>query len=432
MIHTNFSIGHRFFDFVCGKTWLCQDFARPAIANQFLPKLIGAGFIFQVIERTHWSRSIPKNALSVGIRGILVTAILSLTACGPGRPPIPPGEIPRADIVSAEDEQYGQTVLAELMQQYPLDRSDNNINRVRDIVDRLAKAAHADRDPWHVYVLQGDTVINAAATRGNHVFVWTGMLRSVRSDDELATVLAHELGHVLAGHTMPTPTEEAQEILANVTGQVVGEIIQSQGAYGALAGIAGDLVSSVVRAIAINPESQRKELEADQIGFFLMADAGYDPRKALDFWTRMEQISGGDSSLQVLSTHPANEERLDALRAMLDQAMARYEKRTPPPSARVDKQKPRGAPAGNDSFAIDKEPQPPPTSEPHRSRSTDGEIWRVVEPQIQVHSGPERSTPVVATLRTGDKVTVEERDGRWYKILNPVAGFVRGVELSPE
>ena len=62
---------------------------------------------------------------------------------------------------------------------------------VRDLVDMLANAAHASSSPWNVYVLRGDDVINAAATRGNFVFVWTGMLQAAYSDAELSSVLAY-------------------------------------------------------------------------------------------------------------------------------------------------------------------------------------------------------------------------------------------------
>mgnify|MGYP003342625502 CR=1 FL=1 len=56
-------------------------------------------------------------------------------------------------------------------------------------------------------------------------------------------------------------------------------------------GIAGMLVAETVRALAVNPESQRQELEADQIGLFLMADAGFDPTHAIDFWVRFSLYS---------------------------------------------------------------------------------------------------------------------------------------------
>jgi predicted Zn-dependent protease len=240
---------------------------------------------------------------------------------------------------------------------------------------RLAKAANADSNPWNVFVLEGDNVANAGATRGNYVFVWTGMLRTAQTDGELATVIAHELGHVLANHTKPTAQEEANQMMARTTGEIAGQIVASQPGYGPLAQITGVLVTELIKAIAVNPETQRLETEADQIGFFLMADAGFDPNEALSLWSKMASSSSGSGEpLQFLSSHPASSDRLEALQTLLPEAMARYRhatkpkataatktssrKRSPaPPQEQADtsikQQQPSGQPSSEDSFAID-------------------------------------------------------------------------------
>jgi predicted Zn-dependent protease len=257
----------------------------------------------------------------------LVKAFLALvmTGCSYGRTPVPPGIIPEEAHVSQEDEAYGHQVLATLTQTYPLERDDQAIERVRALVSRLSTAAHAEHHPWNVFVLRGDTVVNAAATRGNYLFVWTGMLRQAPSDGELAAVISHELGHVLAGHTKPTAAEEASEIMARTTGEVAGQIVGMQPGYGGLAQLAAILVNEGVKALIVNPNSQRLELEADQIGFFLMADAGFDPRDAITLWSRMSQNPAtSGSSLQFFSSHPASSDRLEELNQLLPQAMQRY------------------------------------------------------------------------------------------------------------
>ncbi len=252
--------------------------------------------------------------------------LLLLSACGPGRSAIKPGEIPYGEYVTAEDEAYGLQVLSVLNKSYPIDRDDRNVWRVRDLVERLASAAHAGQSPWNVYVLKGDNVVNAAATRGNFVFVWTGMLNTAYTDGELATVLAHELGHVLAEHTRPTPYEEASSIVSTVSGDVVGSAVASQPGYAGLGRIAGGLVTEMLKAFVVNPESHRQELEADQIGLFLMADAGFDPYEALALWSRLEQEhSSSGGSLQFFSSHPATEARLEELEKLLPAAMLRYQ-----------------------------------------------------------------------------------------------------------
>jgi predicted Zn-dependent protease len=376
----------------------------------------------------------------------ICTVIFSLTACGPSRAVVPAGEIPAAPPVSIEDEQYGQNVLNELTRQYPLERDDAAINSVRDIVERLARAANADREPWHVFVLRGDSVVNAAATRGNYVMVWTGLLRLARSDGELATVLAHELGHLLAGHTQATAAEEASAIIAQTTGSIAGQVLATQGSYGALASIAGSLVTEAIKAVAVNPESQRQELEADQIGFFLMADAGYDPNEALTIWSTLASSDGG-SSLQFLSSHPANDERLEALRALLPRAVRRYQDsnknrnylppaRTLSPTQDSDSfsfGREAAAPSAGPAVVPTTPSYPPPSrgSVPRRRRPSAALGWVVVEPGTEVRQAPFAESSSTGALPVGTPVEIKDRVGAFYEISAPFQGFIPTYAVSP-
>ena len=265
------------------------------------------------------------------MRNILCRLLISLfflflVGCSAGRKPIPPGVIPEQVSVAAEDEQYGQQVLAELTDNYKLDTDDARINRTRDIVGRLADAANAGKNPWNVYVLFDNAIKNAAATRGNYIFVWTGMVNAVQNDDELAAILAHEMGHVLAQHTMPDPMEEISGAISGIAGSVAGQVISARGGPSILAELGEDLVKASINALISNPEQQRKELEADQIGLFLMADARYNPQHAADFWQRVKTDPDFQGNgLLFFSTHPSSEERLKQIQKYLPDAIIRYE-----------------------------------------------------------------------------------------------------------
>jgi predicted Zn-dependent protease len=306
-----------------------------------------------------------------GIAFLITLAAVSLGAagCSSGRAHVPPGTIPQALYVTAEDEAYGHQVLGELSRTYPLSRDDTSIGRVRTLVMRLAKAANAGTNPWNVFVLEGDDVVNAAATRGNYVFVWTGMLRAAQSDGELATVIAHELGHVLANHTKPTAQEEASQIMARTTGDIAGQIVASQPGYAPLAQITGILVTELIKAIAVNPETQRLETEADQIGFFLMADAGFDPQEAISLWSKMaNDPSTTGEPLQFLSSHPASSDRLEALQSLLPEATARYRQATTPKARtkvknRAQRESPNTPQSGGDSQPVGTTSQPNSTED---------------------------------------------------------------------
>jgi len=338
------------------------------------------------------------------------------------------GDIPTVQAVSADDERYGQSVLAELVERYELDRDDANIERVRIITDRLTEAANAGSEPWHVYVLKDDDFKNAAATRGNYIFVWTGMLRTVANDAELATVLAHEIGHVLAGHTAPDPNDEVNRMIAGVAGAVTGQAVGAYG-YGPVAEIANALVKAAVEAVIVNPVSQDREFEADHIGLFLMADAGFDPAEGVEFWRRAqfdESLSGG--LLEFLSTHPSTDERFTKLSVYLPDATERFEraKRGEPPPP------PRG---GGDHAVHSNTPQP---REPNAATVADDsdigapiEIdWIVDAPIIPVYAAPNTSSEVIAELAGGARLRGTAVGARWVEIEEPAPGFVEKVDLA--
>jgi len=143
-------------------------------------------------------------------------SLLFLSACSTRKAPVQVGHIPKSKPITIAEEQYGHTVLQKMSEKWPLDYNDPRLDKVTEIVDRLTVAANADKEPWHVYLFKAPKVKNAAATRGNHVFIWSGMLDWIQSDDELATILGHELAHVLARHTDPDPNEAAKKMLIRV------------------------------------------------------------------------------------------------------------------------------------------------------------------------------------------------------------------------
>lgn len=257
---------------------------------------------------------------------MLLILVADLTACSSRRKIIPTGEVPRVAPVSAYDEEYGQQVLEAITQDARLDNSSQRINRVRAIVDRLTWAANSDSAPWHVYVIDAPQIKNAGATRGNFVFVWSGILDAVRDDSELAAVLAHEIGHVLARHVMPDPGEMANQMISGVAGTVGRVVVENQpGAISMASGVAEALISSTVDALIVNPQSQRLEYEADEIGIFLMADAGYAPEAAINFWGRAkDNLDFGGGSPQFSSSHPSSENRLNRLKKVLPEAQSRF------------------------------------------------------------------------------------------------------------
>lgn len=375
--------------------------------------------------------------------------------------------IPEARPLSTEDEQYGHQILQTLTDHYKLDYNNPKAQTVQDIVDRLTKAAGADKDPWHVYILQDPKVKNAAATRGNHVFVWTGMLNAASSDAELATVISHEISHILAGHTDPDPNEEAKALLINLGALAAGIAVSAVTRSPTWSNDLGNLTSSATQELGkgflLYPYSREREAEADRIGMFMMADAKFDPRAAIAFWTKIPTDPDYREGPSFLSTHPPAEERLQALRVLLPQALERYEGRVPKPpfwslhshlrtgpspspsagrgtGTGASLPAPGGTPAQSPSpsgapspspIRAPAPPLPPGDSFGLNSRTPEApELWTVSARRAVLYRAASLKSRRLGEFRHGAQISGRKASGAWVEVFSPDHGFVPMSELT--
>ncbi|HVS12104.1 MAG TPA: M48 family metallopeptidase [Planctomycetota bacterium] len=199
--------------------------------------------------------------------------------------------------------QYYQDMLAE---EQPV-RSGPEADRVERVMQRLVAVADAPDYPWEVTLIRNDSTANAFALPGGKMAVYTGILPVTQDEAGLAAVMGHEIGHVIARHGAERLTTEglAENLLALARAHWGGspEVYQ-----------AGKTVLLTL------PYGRKQELEADHIGLILMARAGYDPRRAVDFWQRMAAQSKG-SPPEFLSTHPSGATRIADLKKLLPEAL---------------------------------------------------------------------------------------------------------------
>jgi predicted Zn-dependent protease len=182
--------------------------------------------------------------------------------------------------------------------------------RVRAVGQRVVDAAGLGQRPWD-YAVFVDTAPNAFVLPGGHVGVTTGLLKIVDNDDQLAAVIGHEAGHVVARHA-------AERQSQNVTSSLVLGVLGV-----AAGGDAGRAISSYGGDAAkygfLLPFSRKQELEADRLGVDFMQRAGYRPREAVILWEHMQAQGGASSTPQLASTHPSDAARIAALQAYIAQ-----------------------------------------------------------------------------------------------------------------
>ncbi|AEH45107.1 peptidase M48 Ste24p [Thermodesulfatator indicus DSM 15286] len=200
--------------------------------------------------------------------------------------------------------------------------NDPTINAlVQRVGMRIAKASGKNYD-WEFKVIDKPESINAFCLPGGKVFVYTGILPVAQNEAGLATVLAHEIAHAIARHGAERMSiamvaafgEVLAAELLDLNNSRTRELFMAAYGLGATVGL-------------ILPYSRKQEYEADTIGLYLMAKAGYDPREAIKFWERMRQAASGRRKIpEFLSTHPADGKRIQALKNLLPQVLPIYEK----------------------------------------------------------------------------------------------------------
>ncbi|MDV5167726.1 M48 family metallopeptidase [Photobacterium rosenbergii] len=160
---------------------------------------------------------------------------------------------------------------------------------------------------WEVVVFDSEQV-NAYALPGGKIGVYTGLLNVATNQDQLATVIGHEIGHVLAQHSNERLSRTQ---LANMGMQITSAAMGGAEYHdAAMAGLGLGVQYGVLM-----PYGRAQESESDIIGLRLMAEAGFDPYESINLWKNMAKAAGGNQPPELLSTHPSHSTRIDDLRA---------------------------------------------------------------------------------------------------------------------
>ena len=205
----------------------------------------------------------------------------------------------------------------QILQKERLSR-DRNLNAVvQRVGQRIAKAANQPNYKWQFFVIDKD-MLNAFCLPGGKVFVYKGLFRAVQNEDQLAVVMGHEVAHAIARHG----AERMSMMQVGRLGKTVAGQVISGGKY---AGAINKAYGAVEGVGLVLPFSRKFEYEADEIGLYLMTQAGYNPREALRFWDNMRRLSAGKKKPpEFLSTHPADINRIKEIQRRIPVALEHY------------------------------------------------------------------------------------------------------------
>ncbi|MBS3809351.1 MAG: M48 family metallopeptidase [Desulfobacterales bacterium] len=232
--------------------------------------------------------------------------------------------IPAGTMLSMSHQQYDQ-----FLEKHELSDDKAALKMVKQVGKDIAGAVEAylkqndlekrlENYDWEFKLVKDDT-INAWCMPGGKVVVYTGILPVTKNRTGLAVVMGHEIAHAVANHGNE---RMSQGMLLQFGGVALSEALKTQPEatrqlWMAVYGVGGQIGLML-------PYSRLHEKEADRLGLIFMAMAGYDPGAAVNFWQRMAEKKEGKNPPEFLSTHPADDTRIDNIRSIIPEAMQYY------------------------------------------------------------------------------------------------------------
>jgi len=229
-----------------------------------------------------------------------------------------------SDEIKLGSQVFAQTRTSMKEQGVPRNANPTQVKKIRDMVKRIAAVSDQPNFPYEVDVYSTN-IVNAMAAPGGKIIVFEGLWDPqkglAKTDDEIAAVLAHEIAHVTSHHSAEAMTSN---MILGGSLAVAAAIAQSKEADTASNILGGAFIA--YEGLLVTKFSRRNEFEADHLGMMYMAKAGYDPHAAVRIWERAANKGPGGSPLDMISTHPNDSARLQALRKQLPAAMDEYKK----------------------------------------------------------------------------------------------------------
>jgi len=258
------------------------------------------------------------------MRLLLALSVAALTACST----TPTGRSQLNFMSMGEEMRLGAEAYDEMLAEEKLITSGPQYEMVQRLGKRLAASAKdlypnsgAQEFRWEFVLIDDPKMVNAWALPGGKCAVYTGLLPVTQDEASLAAVVGHEVGHAISRHG-------AERMSHNMVLQ--GALV---GASFSMRDMDGDQQMAIMAALGAGatvgvmlPFSRSHESEADEVGLYLSANAGYDPNAAIGLWERMGAASGGGGPPEWLSTHPSEATRIERLKEIMPEAQTLYEK----------------------------------------------------------------------------------------------------------
>ena len=211
------------------------------------------------------------------------------------------GEEQRVSMTVNQEIALGLQAAPEIASQYGgLHPDKEAAASVKAIGQRLVQQTKAGETPYQFdfHLLADEQTVNAFALPGGQIFITAALLKRLENEDQLAGVLGHEIGHVVARHSAEQLAKS--KLTQGLTGAAAIAMYdpQNPGSQG------GAVVAAMIGKLVNMRYGREDELESDRLAVRLTGEAGYDPRAMIDVMHILEQASGASNGPEFTQTHP--------------------------------------------------------------------------------------------------------------------------------
>jgi len=211
----------------------------------------------------------------------------------------------------ADEKKLGHQVQRQVRDQFTFMRDRVVVNYIRDLGDELVGSARPSPFDFRFFVIE-DPTINAFAVPGGAIYIDTGLILAAKDTSELVSVIAHEMGHVTARHVAENYNRsQTTGMVAQIVSVAIAILTGSQlGAQG------GQIATGLAAEAYLATYTRDAEREADDLAIETMVRGGWNPQGMIGMFETLMQDSGGGMKVpQLLSSHPATQERINNVRA---------------------------------------------------------------------------------------------------------------------
>jgi predicted Zn-dependent protease len=221
------------------------------------------------------------------------------------------GEKQHVALTADQEIALGQKAIPELEQQYGPMETDQKAEAVVDNIGaKLINSTAAGKTPYKFdfHVLNDNNTINAFALPGGQVFITSGLLSKLQTEGQVAGVLGHEVGHVVARHSAQQLAK--QKLTSGIAGAATIATYDPNNPNSQYSGAIAQAIGQLVNM----KFGRNDELQADNLGVRFMAETGYDPRAMIGVMEILDKETKRGNTPEFFSTHPNPQNRITKIK----------------------------------------------------------------------------------------------------------------------